>query len=91
MLQGVVAKDMTAKENADKGAFSNHETVKSDKILRLELLLEMRRLEADERRMEREADERRFDKELQNEREKGKFDPPPPKNPLTDGHENLCS
>jgi len=22
--------------------------------------------------------------------EKGKFDPPPPKNPLTDGHQNLC-
>ena len=47
MLQGVVDKDMTAKENADKGAFSNHETVKSDKILRLELLFEMRRLETD--------------------------------------------
>jgi len=23
--------------------------------------------------------------------EKGKFDPPPLKNPLTDGHQNLCS
>ena len=22
--------------------------------------------------------------------ERGKFDPPPPKNPLTDGHQNLC-
>ena len=22
--------------------------------------------------------------------EMGKFDPPPPKNPLTDGHQNLC-
>ena len=22
--------------------------------------------------------------------ERGKFDPPPPKNPLTDGHKNLC-
>ena len=23
--------------------------------------------------------------------EMGKFDPPPPKNPLTDGHQNLCT
>ena len=23
--------------------------------------------------------------------ERGKFDPPPPKNPLTDGHQNLCT
>ena len=23
--------------------------------------------------------------------ELGKFDPPPPKNPLTDGHQNLCT
>jgi len=22
--------------------------------------------------------------------ERGKYDPPPPKNPLTDGHQNLC-
>ena len=22
--------------------------------------------------------------------ERGKFDPPPPKDPLTDGHQNLC-
>jgi len=23
--------------------------------------------------------------------ERGKFDPPPPKNSLTDGHQNLCT
>ena len=26
----------------------------------------------------------------ESQRERGKFDPPPPKNPLTDGHQNLC-
>ena len=69
-LQEVVARDMTTKDSADRDAISYRTTVKSEEIMRLELQLEMKRLEAADRRLEREAAERQMEREMQNEREK---------------------